>query len=55
VPRPEGFYWCRVVSGDPWVVAEWSNGRWWTTGSEVPSDDGFFEEVGERLEVPDSV
>jgi len=32
--KNECYYW--VLWGDRWRIAEWFDGEWWFTGSEVP-------------------
>src|SRR3954468_12905495 len=35
-PLDEHYYWVR--RGGRWVIAEWYDGKWYTTGSEVGKD-----------------
>jgi len=47
--REPGFYWVRTGTG--WKVAEFGRGGdWWFCGSEMPADDRYLKEIGERVE-----
>jgi hypothetical protein len=45
--RPAGSFWW-INGGIGWRPAEWYDGLWWTTGSEVPVTAEDIE-VGEEI------
>lgn len=38
----ESFYW--VKWGDRWRIAQWGDGYWWFTGTEVPKERDAVDE-----------
>ena len=50
--REEGFYWVKSPTPDSaWMVAFWDNlFGWYLVGIEYPIPDGYWSEVGERVE-----
>lgn len=54
--RAPGFYWVRepITPGSDyrWAVAEWTHGRWLTTGGVL--DQSYLAEIGPRVESPEA-
>ena len=48
--RAVGFYWVRYSSEGDWEIARWDGEYWLGCGSELDKRDGFWDEIGERVQ-----
>jgi hypothetical protein len=44
--RESGYYW--VLYQGNWEVAEFTDNRWWVTGTCIPRENHDFEEIDEN-------
>ncbi len=50
--RLEGYYWVKVMDGEPWTIGLHSEGKWMIITSLKLYDDSFFSEIGSLIQPP---